>query len=101
MSIYRGVSECIDVGMGTIFDTTSNNTSKDLWKISRVSILIPAEKRKSDHLRRCIDDIFMATNEIIDEINIELVKLKRKDINLGIDANIDSSVQFLDVTITN
>jgi hypothetical protein len=43
----------------------------------------------------------MTTNQTIDEINLELEKAKKKDVNVEIDATISASVNFLDVTITN
>jgi hypothetical protein len=43
----------------------------------------------------------MTTNKAIEDINIEIEKAKNKDINVKIDAKIDASVHFLDVTITN
>ncbi|CAF4765731.1 unnamed protein product, partial [Rotaria sp. Silwood2] len=48
-----------------------------------------------------IDDIFMTTNQTIEEINSELEKAQRKDINIKITTIISTSVHFLDVTITN
>ncbi|CAF1296249.1 unnamed protein product [Rotaria sordida] len=50
---------------------------------------------------RYIDDIFMITNQTIDEIQTELEKAANKDINIKIHYEIDTSVNFLDVTITN
>lgn len=50
---------------------------------------------------RYIDDIFMTTNQTIEEINAELEKAKHKDINIRIESTIDTSVNFLDVTVTN
>ena len=50
---------------------------------------------------RYIDDILMTTNKTIDKINIKLEKAKTKEINIRIDAKIDSSIHFLDVIITN
>ena len=52
-------------------------------------------------LCRYMDDIFMTTNQTIDEFNIELEKAKKKDGNIEIDATISASVHFLDVTINN
>ena len=49
---------------------------------------------------RFIDDIFMTTNDT-SEILIELEKAKKKDINLELESTIDTSVNYLDVTITN
>jgi hypothetical protein len=43
----------------------------------------------------------MTTNQSLDEIQIELEKAKKKDINIEIECKIDSSVNYLDVTITN
>ena len=50
---------------------------------------------------RYIDDIFMTTNQTIEEINIELIKAQNKDINIEIESTISTSVNYLDVTITN
>ncbi|CAF1498796.1 unnamed protein product, partial [Rotaria sordida] len=43
----------------------------------------------------------MITNQTIDEIKTELEKAANKDINIKIHYEIDTSVNFLDVTITN
>jgi len=43
----------------------------------------------------------MTTNQSFDEIQIELEKAKKKDINIEIECKIDTSVNYLDVTITN
>jgi hypothetical protein len=52
-------------------------------------------------LTRYIDDIFMTTNQTIEQINIELDKARNRDINIQVDLTISMSVNFLDVTITN
>ena len=52
-------------------------------------------------VHRYIDDIFMTTNETIDEINVQLEKAKIRDMNIKIDPTIDTRVHFLDVTIAN
>jgi hypothetical protein len=52
-------------------------------------------------LFRYIDDIFMATNQPIDEFHIELEKAQKKDVNIEITPVISTSVNFLDVIITN
>lgn len=52
-------------------------------------------------ISRYIDDIFMTTNESVDEIQTVLNKAKTKDINIEIECTIDTSVNYLDVTITN
>jgi hypothetical protein len=43
----------------------------------------------------------MTTNQSLAEIQIELEKAKKKDINIEIECTIDSSVNYLDVRITN
>ena len=43
----------------------------------------------------------MATNESIEKLNVELEKAKYRDINIEITPTIGTSVNFLDVTITN
>lgn len=50
---------------------------------------------------RYIDDIFMTTNQTIDDISSILVKMQKKDINIKITHNINTSVDFLDVTMSN
>ena len=43
----------------------------------------------------------MTTNRAIEEIDVELNKAENKDININIQSTINTSVHFLDVTITN
>ena len=43
----------------------------------------------------------MTTNRPIEEINVELHKAQYKDMNINIESKINTSVHFLDVTITN
>ena len=43
----------------------------------------------------------MTTNQTVDEIKTELEKAANKDINIKIHYEIDTSVNFLDITITN
>ena len=43
----------------------------------------------------------MTTYRPIEEINVELNKAENKDININIQSTINTSVHFLDVTITN
>ena len=43
----------------------------------------------------------MATNQTIEEINIELEKAQNRDINIKIESTISTSVHFLDIMITN
>jgi hypothetical protein len=51
-------------------------------------------------LSRYIEDIFMTTNDT-SRIQIELEKAKKKDINIEIEYTIATSVNYLDVTLTN
>ena len=53
------------------------------------------------HFDRYIDDIFMTTNQTLDEINQEIQKAQKKDVNIEIEHIIGTSVDYLDVTITN
>ncbi|CAF1354147.1 unnamed protein product [Adineta ricciae] len=50
---------------------------------------------------RYIDDIFMTTDQSIEEINIELEKANNKGINIKLSTCINTSVHFLDVTVSN
>ena len=43
----------------------------------------------------------MTTNRPIEEINVELHKAKKKDMNINIESTTNTSVHFLDVIITN
>ncbi|CAF4236385.1 unnamed protein product [Rotaria sordida] len=43
----------------------------------------------------------MATNQTVDEIKEELDKMKNKDVNININYEIHTSVNFLDITIKN
>ena len=43
----------------------------------------------------------MTTNRPTEEINVELNKAQNKDMNINIESTINTSVHFLDVTITN
>ena len=52
-------------------------------------------------LYRYMDDIFITTNQTIEEINTELGKAHNKDINIKIQSRISTLVHILDVTITN
>ena len=50
---------------------------------------------------RYIDDIFMTSNEASNDIRKELERVKAKDVNIKIEYDIGTSVNFLDVTIMN
>ncbi len=52
---------------------------------------------------RYIDDIFMVTNEPLDEIQEVLQRVRNKDINIEIEieTTINTSINYLDLTITN
>ena len=43
----------------------------------------------------------MTTNQTLEEIQIELDKARNRDINIQVDLTISTSVNFLDVTVTN
>jgi hypothetical protein len=46
-------------------------------------------------------DIFMITNQTISEITLELENANKKDLNIRINSKISTSVDFLDIIITN
>ena len=51
-------------------------------------------------LNRYIDDVFMTTNSL-NQINIQLNKIEKKDENIRITRSIGSTVEFLDVLVEN
>lgn len=83
------------------FNATSRTTSWHLWKVRDIFLtnrkLYPLVHLSS----RYTDDIFMTTNQIIEEINVVLDRATNKDINIKIESVISMSVHFLDVTTTN
>lgn len=48
-----------------------------------------------------MDDIFLTINQTAEEINVELVKATNKDMNIEIESVISTSVNYLDLTISN
>ena len=58
------------------------------------------DKLYSILLHRYIDDLFMTNNQTTEEINLVLGVAQNKDVNIEIETNMSSSVNYLDVTIT-
>ncbi|CAF2063658.1 unnamed protein product [Rotaria magnacalcarata] len=83
--------------MGTAFTQVLANIYLFEWEQE----LIQHQEKHNGIYGRYIDDIFMSTNQTIEEINFELEKAQNKDINIKIESTISTSVHFLDVTITN
>ncbi|CAF3855959.1 unnamed protein product, partial [Rotaria sp. Silwood1] len=83
--------------MGSAFTQVLANIYMFEWEQD----LIQYQETHNGIYGRYIDDIFMTTNETIEEINRELEKAQLKDINIKITTIISTSVHFLDVTITN
>ncbi|CAF5166040.1 unnamed protein product, partial [Rotaria sp. Silwood1] len=83
--------------MGSAFTQVLANIYMFEWEQD----LIQYQETHNGIYGRYIDDIFMTTNETIEEINRELEKAQFKDINIKITTIISTSAHFLDVTITN
>ncbi|CAF5149307.1 unnamed protein product, partial [Rotaria sp. Silwood1] len=83
--------------MGSAFTQVFANIYMLEWEQD----LIKHQASKHEIYGRYIDDIFMTTNISFDEITKELEKAQQKDLNIKIIPNIQESVQFLEITITN
>ncbi|CAF3961845.1 unnamed protein product [Rotaria magnacalcarata] len=83
--------------MGSIFTQVLANIYMYYWEQN----LIKYTTDQRGIYGRYIDDIFMATNQTIIEVQQELKKIMSKDINIKINYEINTSVNFLDITITN
>ena len=82
--------------MGTRLNTISSIISRNLWKVSK---LFPMKitvysVSKFFLIIRYIDDMFMTTNQPIEEINVELHKAQNKDMNINVESTINTSVHF-------
>ncbi|CAF3796518.1 unnamed protein product, partial [Rotaria sp. Silwood1] len=83
--------------MGSAFTQVFANIYMLEWEQD----LIKHQASKHEIYGRYIDDIFMTTNISFGEITKELEKAQQKDLNIKIIPNIQKSVQFLEITITN
>ncbi|CAF2189948.1 unnamed protein product [Rotaria magnacalcarata] len=83
--------------MGSAFTQVLANIYMLEWEQD----LITYQASENEIYGRYIDDIFMTTNQNIDEIKEQLEKANRKDVNIKINHGMGASVDFLDVTITN
>ncbi|CAF3969206.1 unnamed protein product [Rotaria sordida] len=83
--------------MGSAFTQVLANIYMLEWEQD----LIRYQTQHHEIYGRYIDDIFMTTNQTTNEIINELNKAAQKDINIQIEYKISTSVDFLDVTITN
>ncbi|CAF4170696.1 unnamed protein product, partial [Adineta steineri] len=83
--------------MGSAFTQVLANIYMLEWEQD----LIQHQLNHKEIYGRYIDDIFMTTNQSLDDIQIVLEKAKHKDVNIEIECTIASTVNYLDVTITN
>ncbi|CAF3553728.1 unnamed protein product, partial [Rotaria socialis] len=83
--------------MGSAFTQVYANIYMLEWEQD----LIRHQADKHEIYGRYIDDIFMTTNEPLDEITKELDNAAQKDVNIKIKFKISQSIEFLDMTITN
>ncbi|CAF4825255.1 unnamed protein product, partial [Rotaria sp. Silwood2] len=83
--------------MGSAFTQVLANIYMHEWEQD----LIQYQAAHNGIYGRYIDDIFMATNQNMVAIKIELGKAVQKDINIKINYQINTCVNFLDVTLLN
>ncbi|CAF4117108.1 unnamed protein product [Adineta steineri] len=83
--------------MGSAFTQVLANIYMLEWEQD----LIQHQLKHKEIYGRYIDDIFMTTNQSLDDIQTELEKAQHKDVNIEIECTIASTVNYLDVTITN
>ncbi|CAF1349824.1 unnamed protein product [Adineta steineri] len=83
--------------MGSAFTQVLANIYMLEWEQD----LIQHQLEHGEIYGRYIDDIFMTTNQSLDDIRIVLEKAKHKDINIEIECTIASTVNYLDVITTN
>ncbi|CAF4906069.1 unnamed protein product, partial [Rotaria sp. Silwood2] len=83
--------------MGSPFTMTLVNIYMYEWEQS----LIEHQQQRNELHRRYIDDIFMTSNEPVDNIKALLDRENEKDPNIKINYTIHESVEFLDVLIEN
>lgn len=90
--------------MGRRVNSISNSEERDLRKVVFNQTSFPGHSAIIliiSFFVRYIDDIFMTTNQSVDDIKHKLDTVHNKDVNIKIDYQIDVSVNYLDVTIIN
>ncbi|CAF1417784.1 unnamed protein product [Rotaria sordida] len=83
--------------MGSAFTQTLANIYMLDWEQQ----LIHDQQVDQEIYRRYIDDVFMTTNLTHDQIKAKLENVHRKDPNIRISYSIQSTIDFLDVTVSN
>ncbi|CAF2717694.1 unnamed protein product [Rotaria sp. Silwood2] len=83
--------------MGSPFTMTLANIYMYEWE----QTLIQYQQQRNELYGRYIDDIFMTSNESLDNIKTLLDRENAKDPNIIISYNINESVEFLDVLVEN
>ena len=83
--------------MGSAFTQVLANIYMYQWEQD----LIRHQAANNEICGRFIDDMLMTTNETIDEMKQRLDQAANKDVNIKINYQIDRSVDFLDVSISN
>ncbi|CAF1440615.1 unnamed protein product [Rotaria sordida] len=83
--------------MGSAFTQTLANIYMLDWEQQ----LMHDQQADQEIYGRYIDDVFMTTNLTHDEIKVRLDNAHRKDPNIRISYSIQSTIDFLDVTVNN
>ncbi|CAF4967100.1 unnamed protein product [Rotaria sp. Silwood1] len=83
--------------MGSAFTRTLANIYMLHWEQK----LIQDQEADKEIYGRYIDDVFMTTNLTFDQVKKRLENAHRKDPNIRISYSIQSTIDFLDVTVSN
>ncbi|CAF4999473.1 unnamed protein product, partial [Rotaria sp. Silwood1] len=83
--------------MGSAFTQTLANIYMLDWEQK----LIQDQEADKEIYGRYIDDVFMTTNSTFDQVKEKLENAHRKDPNIRISYSIQSTIDFLDVTVSN
>ncbi|CAF3146940.1 unnamed protein product [Rotaria sp. Silwood2] len=98
---YSYRAHTIDKKHGGAMGSAFTQVLANIYMLEWEQDLIQYQTIHQEIYGRYIDDIFMTTNQTVDEITNELTKAANRDVNIKIEYRIHTSIDFLDVTIMN
>ncbi|CAF2729090.1 unnamed protein product [Rotaria sp. Silwood2] len=98
---YSYRAHTIDKKRGGAMGSAFTQVLANIYMLEWEQDLIQHQTIHQEIYGRYIDDIFMTTNQTVDEITNELTKAANRDVNIKIEYRIHTSIDFLDVTIMN